>query len=152
MAQSLRLKLLTNSTKPEKGEAMKTKLFITAILGVFALANVALAQRGPRESISGRWEGEWHNSHGSDGYDVLEVREFGSGQIQGLWGTRGYEIQGRRAGPNRYVWQAHGRGRHYDATARLLGRDRLRIDYTSTYRERGEVRTYRGVSELWRVD
>ena len=100
---------------------MRTRLFIAAMLGVVAITQAALAQYGQRASISGRWEGEWHNSHGSDGYDVLEVTEYRSGQINGLWGTRGYQIEGQRAGPNRYVWQAHGRGRHYDASARLVG-------------------------------
>jgi hypothetical protein len=131
---------------------MRTKLWVAAIAMLISSSAAALAQRGGQASISGRWEGEWKNSHGSEGYDVLEIDESPSGEIYGTWGTRGYQVAGRRVGSNRYVWEAHGRGRHYEATARLGRGGRLRVDYTATYREGGEIRTYRGWSELLRTE
>jgi hypothetical protein len=125
------------------------RLVITALVLV-SVAAVAAAQ-GPA-TIAGQWEGQWVNSDGREGYDSLDVFEDRFGRIYGTWGTSGYNLEGERVGRGLYTWRASGKGRSYEATARLRGGGQtMTVDYEATSRDRGGWRRYRGHSTLRRV-
>lgn len=102
--------------------------------------------QAPRPSLSGRWNGTWHNSVGESGPDSLELQEDAQGNLSGTW-SGSVAVTGRRTDASHL--ELHGRTstREFNVQGVLEG-GQLRLTYVA--RRLNAEGSYRGESRLTR--